>query len=270
MHTHLLSSIIYHESNPISHSGDHSQYFLTDILTHSHVGSFLSDRSTYDRYYTSYRLEFDMVDGRSVWFNNSHVAITSKQIEKTAFKCAAILFTGAEPFYWLQQFSIYIQVKFIESAMVYIERDTNITSRYMATTKTGSIHYTGLYDTDNQHIISLAAPIVQQNTSSIFMSNYYLSITQALNCTNNVKGNLNIFFYTTEFPIDNYTNSIGVGNHMFFNGPCVYFKSMYDIMKIIMIYMPRCDVVVNYILFSSIWKRKHQEECKPGYYKVRL
>ena len=158
--------------------------------------------------------------------------------------------------------------------MVYIERNTTIDSRYMATTRMGSIHYIGRYDTDEQHVISLAALIVHQHTnkSNRLISNYYLTVTQASNCTTNVRGKLNIFFFSKDFPTigDNEIIPIAVGNHMIFNGPCVYFKSMYDVMKIIMVYMPRCDVVVNYILSSSIWKQKQQAECRPGYYKVRF
>ena len=231
---------------------------------------FLTGRKIWSVHHTHYYFTFDMTDGHSVMFNNSLNSINSKHLENDAFRCAAISYTATEAFHYVQQFSIYIQVEFIESAMVYIERDTNIESRYMATTRMGSIHYIGRYDTDKQHIISLAAHIVHKNTSTFYIANYYLSITQELSCINNAKGKLNVFFYTTTFPTANYTTSVGIGNYMLFHGPCVYFKTMYDIMKIILVYMPRCDVVVNYVLLSTLWKGKQQEECMPGYYKVRL
>ena len=72
--------------------------------------SVLSDRSIYGRHHTNYSIAFDMVDGSHVWFNNSPIAVTSKEMEKTSFKCAAISYTATERRYLIQQFSIYIRV----------------------------------------------------------------------------------------------------------------------------------------------------------------
>ena len=233
---------------------------------------FITNRSIYYNYEsssvydTTYLFNFDMSDGRILVFNNSMFDTPSEQQENKTFRCTSIAFLGIEIFYFLKQYSIYFKVEYISTNIDYMAVRTN-SPRYVPTSSLGVVHYFGWYESDYQHMISLVAPVLQKTSlSDAAHSYFYISVTQELNCTNK----LNVVFSTSQFPTDNHTKTIMLLNHMYFNGPSVYFNTMYGLLNIVSLYFPRCEVVFSYKLVSVKKIDKHQEDCMHGYNKVKL
>ena len=167
------------------------------------------------------------------------------------------------------QYSIFIKLQYIPTNIEYMA-PRNDSVRYEPNTLRGVIHYIVGFNSDYQHRTSLIAPLIQKITlSDTVLTYFYISITQGMICKLNDMGKMNVFFSTTQFMVYNSIKTIIVANHMYFNGPLVYFNTMYRVMDITCMYLPRCEIVVNYQLLSVKKVDKHQENCLQGYYKVR-
>ena len=165
---------------------------------------------------------------------------------------------------WVMQFNYQLQVRYLPDSVQYMNT-SNISVRFHPVANRSCIHYLKDLISETIHEVFLQALLLSIDRDvRLYNSYYYISISNGIHCEFNQERYT--FFSTTI--TSNLTNTISLYNFMEFQGPLVYFRSMYYSITISSPLMKQCDVVLNFQLVFEDKTTASQGQCSSSYTQV--